>query len=129
MATRAVSVRQVPSRNLDQVLAEIRALDQKLDHIIALLERGRGPRDAVDRDLVTAIVAVLETRPFTSAHVLQLAAAHVELQTALVNADITNARELGQLLARVEGMSIHGFQIVRMKDDPRGIVWLCRLSS
>ena len=45
------------------------------------------------------------------------------LGVALVGADITTTRELGHLLRRLEGVTLHGYRLERLQEHRDGIVW------
>ena len=90
---------------LEQLRDEVTGLRVRVD---ALEARCR-PRDAADAAVLTTIAAQIGGTRFTSADVLSLAREDLLLADALEAADITTTRELGALLARLDGESVAGY--------------------
>jgi hypothetical protein len=123
----AAYARAVTPDVLVSIRAELRRQGDVLDRVLALLERGRGPRDSADAAVVVAIKDALRDHAFRARHVMRLAETDPALREALDAADVVSSRDLGQLLYRCEGAVIHGLRIVRVKDDRRGIVWVVQV--
>jgi hypothetical protein len=101
-------------------LAEIR------EQLAILTARGR-PRDASEERIVSALVRAFEDQPVTAAAVLRHARADPALAAALLEADITTGRELGQALRRLENRPIAGLVLRRVDTDREGVVWCVRV--
>jgi hypothetical protein len=95
------------------LLAEVLARLDQVEARLARLEAGRGPRDQADLRLVHAMTSTTEGLPFKAQDVLQRAQYVPALREALLGADITSARQLGKLLARLEGTVVDGARLDR----------------
>ena len=109
----------------DALSAWLERIEAKLDRVLELLERhDQGARDREDERLPLAVIEAVRDRPFTSAQLLAHAEADENLGAAITACDVTNARELGKLLRRLEGLDLHGVRLERVDERHRdGIVW------
>jgi uncharacterized membrane protein len=108
------------------------ALGVQLEALRADLGRlgsGRGARDQADRDLVPAIARAIGDRGFTSRELVDHAREDRALAAAILSTDTTNARELGKLLARVEGCAVDGFTVAKVDTGRDGLVWQVQVSQ
>jgi hypothetical protein len=110
-----------------ELAARVARLEADVQQLAALLQTSRGPRDAADKRLPLAIAESIGARRFTGRELLAHAAVDERLRVALENCDISAARELGHVLRRLAGETLHGVRIVRMGTDRDGIVWGCEL--
>ena len=108
---------------LRELVAEQARQRATLAAILALLERGRGARDAADVALLVSIAEAIGNRPFTSAQLMAHADANPALREALIGADITTGQELGCVLRRFEGLTLAGVRVERVADQRAGVVW------
>jgi hypothetical protein len=120
----------------DALLARVDALEQLVEaHAsrIAWLERaqaGRGPRDQADAALLQVLARVLGGCTFTAQAVLEHARlVSTDLQTALMDADLTSARELGHWLRAMQGVDAEGFVLVRGARRGAGRRWCIRCQA
>jgi hypothetical protein len=111
-------------------LLELRALlmaqqrtNQLLERLERLLTVGRGARDAADARLVLTIGPAAEWLPFKAHSVINRARSVPELAAALTGADITSAKQLGKLFARLEGVVIEGVRLERVPTPRGGSLW------
>jgi hypothetical protein len=108
-----------PSGN---VAAQLADLHRRVEALEAQLARRRSTRDGEDRRILAALSAAAGTRVFSSREVLRHAQSDDRLAAALREADISNARELGKALRRLE----QGGAVLRVGADRGGIVWALR---
>jgi hypothetical protein len=101
----------------------LREITERLDRIERLLLARFGPRDDADAGLVRVLAEVLGPRPFTSAHVLQLAVADEAVRDAINGCDVTSSRQLGWLLKRLSGVTRHGLRLECVDQSRDGLVW------
>jgi hypothetical protein len=98
--------------------ARVTAIEARL----ARLER-QGPRDGTEAGVVVTLAERIGARHYTAAELIRHATVDPELAAALEAADVTNPRELGQLLRRVEHRTIEGLTVERVGQGRDGLVW------
>jgi hypothetical protein len=96
---------------------------------VEALEARHGPRDAAEAAVLPAIARSIGGRHFTSDELFAHAAVDPALAAALAAADITNTRELGKLLSRLEVQPVAGVSIVRVRDSRCGVIRCVRVSN
>ena len=106
---------------LRQVLEGQRALDAKLDALLARLSSG--PRDQGDEQLVHVIAASTRGLTFTSQALWRHRAADPALADALATADLESPRMIGKWLRRLEGRAVGPVRIVCVGLHRAGKVW------
>ena len=68
-------------------------------------------------------------RTFTSAELIRHADVHPALKAQLDGALVDSPRQLGKLLASIEGRSIQGLMLERVDETREGILWRVRVSQ
>ena len=109
-----------------ELLREIRDLLRRAE------DRATGrrvPRDDRHVALVRAIAGAARGLAFTSAELIAHAQVEGALRDALVACDALNARRLGKLLRRIEGVEIGGLVVERVGESGEGVVWVSRVSE
>jgi hypothetical protein len=116
------------------VLAELRALRAEhaavwaeLRHLrkeLRTLQAQRGPRDEDDAAIPACIARAIGSRPFTAAWLIRNARVNPDrqLRQALAAATVENARQLGKLLRRLEGVEIDSREVRRVPSARRQAV-------
>lgn len=107
---------------LEQIAADVRALREAAEH-------GREIRPQADTsaDLLRVIRAAVGDCVFTCADLVEHAAlpTAAELQAAMIAAvGSTNARRIGKLLRKVEGIGAGGLTVRRVGEDRGGAIWM-----
>jgi hypothetical protein len=122
-----VSTRPSPHRDLLLTLAlsrleeqatqirELKARAARTEQRLAAYEARKGPRDHQDRALHAAMADAWAGLPFKASSMMRRAKAVPGLAAALVASDITNERELGHLLRRLEGVELQGVTLERAR--------------
>ncbi len=104
---------------VQQLRAEMHALTAR----VAGLEARGGARDAAETLVLPAIASAIGARRFTSVDLLAHARVDPALADAIEAADVTNPREMGKLLARLETQPIAGLRLERVGGARVGVVW------
>lgn len=114
MAVPAVS--STVHRQIEQLLNTVRELTamhaittrqvETLTARVAALELARGPRDDADSSLLIELYDAIEGRAFGAGAAMIRAQSVPRLAKALLAADIVNEKQLGKLLARMNGTTI-----------------------
>ena len=87
-----------------------------------------GPRDPSDRALVHVLGTASCGERFTAAGMWRRAlVGDVALADALATCDMENAKQLGKLLRRLEGIDVDGVTIHREGSNREGLVWRARV--
>jgi len=96
---------------LQTLAAEVAELKSR----VAVLERGAGPRDAADVDVIRSIREHLGATLFRPGHVFRFSRLErgVKLLESLQAADIDNPHQLGQLLTRCLKRTIDGLTVTK----------------
>jgi hypothetical protein len=94
-----------------------------LTEIVALLRRGRGPRDEADQRLLVGILEAIGDHPFTSSELIEHARVNQALGSVLLGADVVDAHSLGCVLRRLHGSKIRGLRLERTAIDRSGARW------
>lgn len=110
---------------LETLVLEVRALRADL----ARPGNGRGARDQADRDLIPAIARAVGARGFSSRELVDHARVDRTFAAALEPTDTETPREVGKLLARLEGCLVGGFTLARVDADRDGLVWQLQVSQ
>jgi hypothetical protein len=100
-----------------------------LERIAIAVERRRLTPSEDNALLLRAISAAAGVRAFSTKELIAHAQeADGELRTALLASCGLNARRLGKLLRRLEGVEHGGILIERVGQDEAGVSWVCRVS-
>jgi hypothetical protein len=75
----------------------------------------KGPRDRLDVALVAAILDAAGARPWRCGDVLIRAESVPALRAALQAAEVTSAKGLGKLAARLDGIDVAGLRLERVQ--------------
>lgn len=87
-------------------------------------QRGRGPRDRFDSELVARLAAVIgENISFTAVEAFGRAMRDQELRQVSQDADVTTRRDLGKALGRLRGFDVRGYRLRRGKRANSGFEW------
>jgi hypothetical protein len=116
------------TREARDVSAELDALEARYADLAARLlvvEARTGARDAADAAVVPAIALAIGARYFACSELFKHARHDRALDAALRAADITNPKQLGKLLWRLQGQSIGGLRLVRCKLRHGVRRWVC----
>lgn len=100
-----------------------------LADILRALERGPVARDRADVALFVTVAETIGDRRWTCGQLVAHSEVAPALRDALEGCDITNARELGQLCRRMEGLVRPGLWLERVGDSRDGVVWRVRVVS
>ena len=103
----------LPRRRLemDALAARLEEFEQRL----AVLERGAGPRDDADVDLLQSLYDALGSTPFRPSDVFRFAQLErgAPLRRALLAADVDSEDQLGKLLSRCSTRATDGVMVRR----------------
>ena len=101
-----------------EILAELRAIRLLLE------QRAARPLEARHAELVAVIRETVGDAAFNAAELIEFGETVPVIADALAAAGVgLNARKVGRLLRKVEGVNFGGFVIVRRGEDRDGIVW------
>lgn len=95
----------------------------QLEARVEALERAHGPRAEQDAQLLGALAAAADGRPFTATAALARAGVDADLAAALDAAGILSGLELGAWLREVQGRPMGGLRAVRGKRTGGGFLW------
>jgi len=121
-------MRTVSSR-LARDLEALRVTVEQLAARVAVLEAGRGPRDAEDQALVVAIGVATKGLDFSASALCRHASVDPALSEAFeaADVDIDSARQVGKLLRRIAGHDVAGWRVEQVGTDRKGIRWRLRV--
>jgi len=109
---------------LRDIALQVGALTAEMTRLRLLL----GPEDAVDTALLTIVAAKVGADTFSARELWDHAEYDHILGSALAAADVSNARQIGWLLARCEGSLIEDhLKLGRDGEDSSGVVWVFRV--
>ncbi len=107
------------------------ALERRVEALEARHRRANALRDAADGDLLLAIVGAVEGLPFTARALWTRGLSVNPLAAALERADLSDTRELGAWLRRIQDADVLGWTLVQDEHKHRdGVLWrLVRLAD
>lgn len=110
----------LPARPVDPLVAlqlRVAILEKahsELAKVVDALRRKTGPRDDLDRALVGAIHDSIGAVPWRCGDLLERADHDPALRAALRDVEVGSSKQLGKLMARLEGVEVDGLLVSRV---------------
>lgn len=105
--------------------ARVEQLEREVADLRRLVETllPKGPRDAADAALVWDLARVFGRTSFQSRSAVDAATHDAQLASALQEASVDTAKELGDLLSRMAGIDVNGLRVALVKPSTKGHLW------